>query len=299
MSQNRYYRIPIALFLLSFMYSAAFAPRGEEQSIKLSIGKHKKMRKYYSLDANLSYSLKNDTDKNKTFLVLVRKKVPSKITGSHEMGYSISINSESLASNNYTKGSDRAIFSDKYPGHAFTYPGEYLVTLEPSDKPYNIEIVPKTSKDKNKIFVRIVEWSPIQNYSEGLKLAPIDIQNTNSITRNNKSYDYYVLDPKETMQFKITGPRLVTINNRLKVHKNDTTKKGYKLLVSLDGTEIGNFYYRYRESGKSQIKESSNYVPSMWDRNRIYVPPGTHFISIKSNQSQNDVLIRAFEYKPK
>ena len=281
------------------MFSAAFAPRGEEQDIKLAIGKHKKIRKYYKLDANLSYSLRNDTDKNKTFLVLVRKKVPSKITGSHEMGYSISINSESLSSNSYTKVSDRSIFSDKYPGHVFTYPGEYLVTLEPSDKPYNIEIVPKTSKYNNKLFVRIVEWNPIQKYNDGLKIAPIDIQNTNSIIRYNKSYDYYVLDPKETMQFKITGPRLVTINSRLKVKKNNATKKGYKLRVSLDGTEIGNFYYRFRESGKSQIKESPNYVPSMWDRNRIYVPPGTHFISIKSNQSQNDVLIRAFEYKPK
>ena len=149
MSLSHYYRTTIVLFLLSFVYSAASVPMGEEQSIKLAIGKHKKIRKYYKLDNNLSYSLNNDTDKNKTFLVLVRKKVPSKITGSHDLGYSISINNESLASNSYTKVSDRAIFSDKYPGHAFTYPGEFLITLEPSKKPYKVEIVPNYSKNKS------------------------------------------------------------------------------------------------------------------------------------------------------
>jgi len=298
LNQNHYFRILILSFL-SLMYSASFAPISDEKSVKLTIGKHKKVRKYYQLDSSLSYSLKNETNENKTFLIIVRKKVPSKVTGAHDIGYSVSINNKSVASNSYKKVSDKNIYSDKYPGHAFSNSGEYLITLKPSSKPYKIEIIPNNPKNKNKLFVRVIDWSPIQNYGAGEKIVPVDIQNSMTVLRNKNSYDYFVLDPKETIQYKVTGPRLVTINSRLKIDKENTIKKGYKLLVSLDGTEIGNFYYKYRKSGKSKIKGSSNYMLSMWDRNRIYVPPGTHFISIKSNQSKDDVLVRAFEYKPK
>ncbi len=298
MSQSLYYKL-IVVCLISFAIPKAINPDGSEQSIKLTIGKHKKVRKYHKIDNNLSYTVNNRTNDNLSFLIIARKRVPSKMKEANEFGYSISINNTSVSSNNYKKNADLSIYSDKYPGHSFTDSGEYLITLEPSPTPYKIEITPSQAKHNNKLFIRTISWDPIQEYKDGHKIYPINIQNTKTILRNNKSYDYYVLDPNEIIQYKVIGPRLITINSRIAIKKNNVEKRSYKLNVVLDGTEIGNFYYKFRSSGKSKIKGAPDYIPSMWDRNRIYVPPGTHFISISSNQKRDPVLLRAFEYKPK
>ena len=310
MIQIQLFKIFIFSLLISFIFSLDIKPDDGKKIVKINIdGKY---RTYYHLKKNdeLVFTLSEkgiENLKEKHSLKLItRTLIASNSNSSKVFGVEMSVyDGEVLEQSRelmYDKVGSNA-FSDDKTGWNYTKAGFWFEELD------NLEN--KTIK------IKLLEGSPYVDVKILLneiplrvskkELLPISIKDEYIIKykdnlkdkKYKKSDNWYLLTEKSSIQYKISGPKIVRFITRTNLDELDEINN-YSFILREDGKFVSNYSYEAKVSSSNAFVSNNDKAVSGYNSSFYNVPEGIHYYTFVSNNSlENAIYLKIEEYEEK
>ena len=302
--------------LLNIVLATDIKPDNSKNLVKIKVdGKNRTyyhLKKGETLEYNLSSKNLDNPNSKYSLKIISRAMIASNSNSNKVFGVEVSVFDHILDENKniikYDLVDSRTLMYDKAvsdaineakPGWNYTKAGFWFEELDGLNKTVKISLIDGSPS----VELKLIAEEIILRKSES-ELKPITINEEylvaykeSSEEEYKKSDNWFLLNSKKPLQYKIKGPKIIRFISRVNLNESNLSEQ-YNFDLREDGRFVSKYTYEVVQSGANAFIDNSDIVVSGYKSSFYNVPKGIHYYTFFNN-NDGSIYLKIEEYDNK
>ena len=302
--------------LLNIVLATDIKPDNSKNLVKIKVdGKNRTyyhLKKGETLEYNLSSKNLDNPNSKYSLKIISRAMIASNSNSNKVFGVEVSVFDHILDENKniikYDLVDSRTLMYDKAvsdaineakPGWNYTKAGFWFEELDGLNKTVKISLIDGSPS----VELKLIAEEIILRKSES-ELKPITINEEylvaykeSSEEEYKKSDNWFLLNSKKPLQYKIKGPKIIRFISRVNLNESNLSEQ-YNFDLREDGRFVSKYTYEVVQSGANAFIDNSDIVVSGYKSSFYNVPKGILYYTFFNN-NDGSIYLKIEEYDNK